>query len=206
MERARSKPCQRLPNEGSPPPHNLRRAVSYGLHNGVFKKSTTPECRHHPILGSWVFTWSTKGGTEKPQRRLQEGNDICGRRRRGPGRSRARVSSRHHLSATQTWRGTPPRWQPQRPHKAQLARHHENPMSMTPASTRTMGWPTNPQGSHHPGPPPRRPRSCSRSAKGTTLAELTTHPKKAEARRQQEDGTPTDTTLCAADRRASRSP
>jgi hypothetical protein len=107
MERVRSKPCRRSPNEGSPPPHNLRRAASYGLHDGVFKKSTTPECRHRPIRGSWVFTRSTKGGREKPQRRLQEGNDVRGRRRRGPGRSRARVSSRHHLSATQTWRGTP---------------------------------------------------------------------------------------------------
>jgi hypothetical protein len=143
MERVRSKPCRRSPNEGSPPPHNLRRAASYGLHDGVFKKSTTPECRHRPIRGSWVFTRSTKGGREKPQRRLQEGNDVRGRRRRGLGRSRARVSSRHHLSATQTWRGT----------------HHDNPMSMAPASTKTSGTPANPQGSHHPGPPPRRPRS-----------------------------------------------
>jgi hypothetical protein len=146
-----------------------------------------------------------KGGREKPQRRLQEGNDVHGRRCHGPRRCRVRVSSRHHLSATRTWRGTPPRWKPQCPHKAQPVRHHANPMSMVPASTRTSGSLANTLGSHHPGPSPRRPRSCSRSAKGTTLTGLATQPKKDKTRRQQEGGTPTDTTLRAAGRRASRS-
>jgi hypothetical protein len=52
--RARSKPCRRSPKNHLR--HNHRRASCCGLQDGVFKKSTTPKCRHRPIRGFWVFT------------------------------------------------------------------------------------------------------------------------------------------------------
>ena len=48
------------------------------------------------------FSSGAKKDQEKPLRRLQEGNDICGRRRRIPRRPRVRVSPRQTLPAFYT--------------------------------------------------------------------------------------------------------
>nr|XP_051190412.1 uncharacterized protein LOC127303747 [Lolium perenne] len=86
----RSKLCRGSPVEEptprgtAPPPHNQRRAIRHELQGGIFKKSTAPKRRYRPIQRSWVFTRRSWLNRAPPHRRLQQGNDVHGRRRRGP--------------------------------------------------------------------------------------------------------------------------
>nr|XP_051201843.1 uncharacterized protein LOC127315390 [Lolium perenne] len=88
--RGRSKLCrgsldeEPTPRGTAPPPHNQRRAIRHELQGGIFKKSTAPKRRYRPIQRSWVFTRRSWLNRALPHRRLQQGNDVHGRRRRGP--------------------------------------------------------------------------------------------------------------------------
>lgn len=123
--RARSKPCRRSPKNH--PRHNLRRASCCGLQDGVFKKSTTPECRHRPIRGSWVFTRMKKRDGDWPHGAFSKGTPSAdaatvARRQRFPfGKITAIYTPQHST-----------RRLPRRPHGRGLGQHQSHWLACRP--------------------------------------------------------------------------
>ena len=154
---------------------NFGRATDYGLHGGVLKRITTQKRRHRPIRRS-RFSPGVQGSTERRRtdafKKEATSVDVAVVAQQ----NWARVSPRHSISTSHSVLA-------QRSTSTACCSPATTPSTRpwSPASSRATGSPAHPQGSHHPGPPPRRTHSTRRTtAKNRATPPPRGHPSAGE--------------------------
>ena len=155
---------------GRSPQHHPK-ATCRELQDGGFKKHATPERRHHPIRGSWIFIRSLEGQREAA-------TTPSGRERRPwtsplhPEISGKGFPPTNSLRLLHRTPSVDPR-HPSHRHRKPHASHRATPVAEVTDQHLSPWHARQPTDSHLPGPPPRRPSSMHLRRNETRLESST---------------------------------